>query len=192
MHSDISVVRTDKQGRHTTNLASDTFLSRRTIWITGKIDAETAREVIDQLAYLDAVSAEDITVRLFSGGGAVDAGLAILDAMRTCRCDIVTIATGHAASMAAFLAAVGGTKGKRYISRHCEMMLHQPLGEVSGSASAIVRAAAHISRVRTILNTHLAEATGQTVTQIEADTAHEDRYFTAEEAVAYGLADHIL
>ena len=181
----------DKFGRTETDILSEDFLNSRRIWIQGEINAECAKETITALSYLDRLSAEDITVMIDSPGGAVSEGFAILDAMKRCRSDIVTVATGLAASMGAFLFAVGGTKGKRYITRNAEVMIHQPLGGVSGQATEIALAAQHILRVKTKLNTYLSEATGKTVEEIARDT-ERDFYMDAGEAVGYGLADKII
>jgi len=187
----ITVTKTDKQGTHLSDVTSERFANRE-IWITGKIDASLARTVIEQIEHLSSVSADEITLKIMSPGGEVSGGLAILDALRMSRCEIVTHCIGQVYSMAAVIACAAGKKGKRFIWRHSDMMIHQPIGDVSGNASEIVRAAAHITRTRTILNTLLAEATGQSIERIETDTAYEDRFFDAEEAVAYGLADYIL
>ena len=104
-----TVTKTDKQGKNAVDLFSEDFSENRRIWITGPIDAETARETVVALEYLDRIGNGEITVTINSPGGSVSDGLAILDAMRRCRCDIVTVATGMAASMGAFLAACGGT-----------------------------------------------------------------------------------
>ena len=186
-----TITRTDKQGRTSTDLFSEDFSSNRRIWINGPIDGDAARETITALEYLDSVGTEDITVTVNSPGGSVTDGLAILDAMRRCRSDIVTVATGMAASMGAFLAACGGTPGKRYITPHCEVMIHQPLGGIQGQATEIELAAHRILRVKRMLNEVLAEATGKSVDEIARDT-DRDNFMDADEAVAYGLADRIL
>ena len=186
-----TITKTDKQGRNAVDLFSEDFMTNRRIWISGPIDAETARETVVALEYLDSVGADDITVTISSPGGSVSDGLAILDAMRRCRSDIVTVATGMAASMGAFLAACGGTPGKRFVTPLCEVMIHQPLGGIYGQATEIELAAQHILKVKRMLNETLAEATGRTVEEIARDT-DRDNFMSAEEAVAYGLADAVL
>ena len=186
-----TVTKTDKQGRTSVDLFSEDFSENRRIWITGPIDGECARETITALEYLDRTGSDDITVTINSPGGSVSDGLAILDAMRRCRCDIVTVATGMAASMGAFLAACGGTPGKRYVTPHCEVMIHQPLGGIQGQATEIELAAQHILKIKRMLNAELAHATGRTVDEIARDT-DRDNFMDAEEAVAYGLADAVL
>ena len=186
-----TITKTDKQGRTSADLFSEDFTANRRIWITGPINGDAARETIVALEYLDRIGTDDITVTVNSPGGSVSDGLAILDAMRRCRSDIVTIATGMAASMGAFLAACGGTPGKRYVTPHCEIMIHQPLGGIQGQATEIELAAQHILRIKRLLNEELAHATGKTVEEIARDT-DRDNFMSAAEAVAYGLADAVL
>ena len=97
---------------------------------------------------------------------------------------------GMAASMGAFLFS-SGTKGKRYILPNAEVMIHQPLGGAKGQATEILIAADHIKRTKDRLNKILAENTGKSVEEIFNDT-ERDNWLTAEEAVAYGLADKII
>lgn len=80
-----------------------------------------------------------------SPGGSVSAGLAILDTMKNCGCDIQTVVMGSAASMAAVIAS-SGTKGKRFIGTNAGMMIHQALGGFSGQAADILRTAHHIEK----------------------------------------------
>ena len=186
-----TVTKTDKQGKTAVDLFSEDFGDNRRIWINGPIDGETARETIVALEYLDRIGTDDITVTINSPGGSVSDGLAILDAMRRCRCEIVTVATGMAASMGAFLAACGGTPGKRYVTPHCEIMIHQPLGGIQGQATEIELAAQHILKIKRLLNEELAKATGKSVDEIARDT-DRDNFMDAGEAVAYGLADAVM
>ena len=185
-----NVTKTDKQGRTASDLFSEDYITNRRIWITGQINSDTARETITALEYLDSLNHDDITVTINSPGGSVSDGFAILDAMRRCESDIVTVATGMAASMGAFLAACGGTPGKRYVTPNCEIMIHQTLGRIQEQATEIELAAQHILRVKRRLNKHLAEATGKSLEQIARDT-DRDNFMDADEAIAYGLADSI-
>ena len=186
-----TITKTDKQGRASADLFSEDFSANRRIWITGPITSDTARETIVALEYLDRAGTDDITVTINSPGGSVSDGLAILDAMRRCRSDVVTVATGMAASMGAFLAACGGTPGKRYVTPHCEIMIHQPLGGIQGQATEIELAAQHILKIKRLLNEELAEAAGRSVEEIARDT-DRDNFMSADEAVTYGLADAVL
>ncbi len=175
-------------GIMTSDIYSDEF-SRRRIYLTGEINDASASDICAQINHLASQGKDDIYLIIKSVGGIVSDGLAILDTMNTCKCDICTVVMGEAASMGAFLAA-SGTKGKRYIGENAEMMIHQPLGGASGQASDIERTAAHIVRVKKRLHSILARNTGQTYEQICID-CDRDHFLTAEESIEYGLVDHI-
>ena len=185
-----NISKTDKQGVHTNDLFSEMFNEKRIIILDKEINASVASEIIVQLEYLDAREKADITMYINSPGGVVSAGLAIIDAMNRCRSDIVTVCTGCAASMASVICACG-TKGKRRITKLAEIMIHQPLGGISGQASDIERAANHIAETKRLLMELLAEKTGQTVERITAD-CDRDSYMNAEQSVEYGLSDEII
>ncbi len=179
-----------KQGVEESNLISWAFAEERKIILDTEINAQSASEIILQLEYLDKAGSGDITMYINSPGGVVSAGLAILDAMERCKCDVATVCTGIAASMASVLCACGA-KGKRYITPYAELMIHQPLGGISGQASDIERAATHITETKRVLMQLLSDRTGQTIEQVTAD-CDRDSYMNAEQAVTYGLVDAIL
>lgn len=175
-------------GIMTSDIYSDEF-TRRRIYLTGQISDISASDICAQINHLASQSKDDIYMIIHSQGGSVSAGMAILDTMNACKCDICTVVSGEAASMGALLAACG-TKGKRYIGANSEMMIHQPLGGASGQASDIEKTAAHILKVKQKLHTMLAANTGQSYERICKD-CDRDYYLTAEESIKYGLADHI-
>jgi ATP-dependent Clp protease protease subunit len=109
--------------------------------------------------------------------------------MQYIKCDVSTICVGMAASMGAFLLS-GGTKGKRYALPNSEIMIHQPLGGAQGQATDMKIHADHIIRTRAKLNSILAANTGKPLEVIERDT-ERDNFLTAQEALDYGLIDHI-
>ncbi|MBQ1311142.1 MAG: ATP-dependent Clp protease proteolytic subunit, partial [Blautia sp.] len=106
------------------------------------------------------------------------------------KCDVSTICIGMAASMGAFLLA-GGTKGKRFALPNSTIMIHQPSGGAQGQATEITIVADHINKTKKLLNSILAENTGQPLEIVEKDT-DRDNYMTAEEAKAYGLIDGVV
>lgn len=174
-----------------TNIKSKLFCESATMMINGKITNETASEYVSQLIYLQKNFPEkDIFLFINSPGGDVTEGLAIYDVMKSITNDIVTIVQGQASSMGAFLAA-GGTKGKRYTFHNSVYMIHQPLGGAKGQVSDIIIQAEHIKKIRDRLNRILARNTGQSLKRIIKD-CERDSYMNAEQAVAYGLADHII
>lgn len=184
------VKKATKAGLESMTLTEYAFVSRRTIYLLGEIDDKVAAEIISQLEYLDETGEDDIRLVINSPGGSVSAGLAIVDAMERCGCEVSTTATGIAASMAALIFACGA-RGKRYVTPRAEVMIHQPLGGVQGQASDIELVASHILRTRTLLNNILAEMTGRPLEQIARD-CDRDYFMTAREAVDYGIADSIL
>ena len=167
------------------------LLNDRIIMLNDQVDNASASVIIAQLLYLEGQDPDkDISFYINSPGGSVSAGLAIYDTMQYIKCDVSTICMGMAASMGAFLFS-SGTKGKRYILPNAEVMIHQPLGGAKGQATEILIAADHIKRTKDRLNKILAENTGKSVEEIFNDT-ERDNWLTAEEAVAYGLADKII
>lgn len=167
----------------------DVNFKDRIIWVVGEINDEKAVEVVSAILILARKSKDDIVMYINSPGGVVSAGLSIYDAAKLCGCDIVTVVTGMAASMAALLAATG-TKGKRYAHPNSEIMIHQPLGGFGGQASDIKLQAEHILKTRKVLNRILAEAANKTFETIERDT-ERDYYMSAQQALEYGLIDWI-
>jgi ATP-dependent Clp protease protease subunit len=95
-----------------------------------------------------------------------------------------------AASMGEFLLAAG-TKGKRYALPHARILMHQPLGGVTGSAADIAIQAEQFAVIKKEMYRLNAEFTGQPIERIEADS-DRDRWFTAKEALDYGFVDHII
>ncbi len=167
------------------------LLNDRIIVLSDEVNDATASIIVAQMLYLEGQDPEkDISFYINSPGGSVTAGLAIYDTMQYIKCDVSTICMGMAASMGAFLFS-SGAKGKRYILPNAEVMIHQPLGGAKGQATEILIAADHIKRTKERLNKILAENTGKSVEEIFADT-ERDNWLTAEEAVAYGIADKII
>src|SRR5205085_3626484 len=167
------------------------LLDARIVVVGGEIDDALANTVCSQLLVLDAlVPGEVIALYINSPGGSVDAGFAIYDTMRSLDSDVVTVAMGLAASMGQFL-LVAGTAGKRHALRHSQILMHQPLGQMSGVASDIVVHADHVAYLRRLMAERIAFHTGQPEERIVADF-DRDRWFTAEEALEYGMIDAVL
>ncbi|MBL7058443.1 ATP-dependent Clp endopeptidase proteolytic subunit ClpP [Patescibacteria group bacterium] len=167
------------------------LLRDRIIFLGEAIDSHVANIVIAQLLFLDAENKDkDIKFYINSPGGSVTAGLAIYDTMQYIKSDVNTICIGMAASMGATLLAAGA-KGKRFVLPNSEIMIHQVMGGAEGQASDIKIQAEHILKIKDKLNIILAKHTSQKISIVENDT-DRDNYMTAEEAVAYGLADKII
>lgn len=187
------IIPTIIQKKHNTEYAYDLYsrlLNDRIIFIGSEITDESANIIIGELLYLDSISNDDICIYINSPGGSVSAGLAIYDTMNYIKSDITTICIGCAASMGAFLLS-SGTKGKRYSLPNSEIMIHQPLGGVSGQATEIKIAAEHIISLKEKLNKILSINTNQDIKTIEKDT-DRDNYMNAKEALSYGLIDKII
>lgn len=166
-------------------------LKDRIVWLGTEVNSAVANVIVAQLLYLDTLDKnKDIFLYINSPGGAITAGMAIYDTMNYVAADIHTICVGQAASMGAFLLGAG-TKGKRSILPNAEVMIHQPLGGASGQASDIERHARHILKLKERLNKLMSEHTGQDLEVIERDT-DRDHYMTAQEALEYGIVDHVV
>ena len=167
------------------------LLKERIIFLSEEVNSTTASLIVAQLMFLEAEDPEkDIHFYINSPGGSVTDGFAIYDTMNYVKCDVATYCMGMAASMGAFLLA-GGTKGKRYALPNAEIMIHQPLGGAKGQATEIEIAAKQILATKQRLNRILSENTGKPIDVIAADT-ERDNWKTADEALEYGLIDHII
>lgn len=167
------------------------LLKERIIILSNQVDQATASLVTAQLLFLEAEDPKkDIQFYINSQGGEVNSGLMIYDTMQYIKPDVQTICMGMAASMGSLLLAAG-SKGKRFILPNAEVMIHQPLGGVQGQASDIEITANHIIKMKKRLNEILAERTGQPFETIERDT-DRDRWLDAQEAIEYGIVDHIM
>jgi len=166
------------------------LLKDNIIFIGDEIDDHLANLVIAQMLFLEAEDPQrDIWLYINSPGGLITAGLAIYDTMQFVKPDINTICIGQAASMAAILLAAG-TKGKRFALPHSRVIIHQPLGGVSGQATDIDIHAKEILRMRELLFEILNKHTGKPIDEIRKD-CERDFIMTAENALEYGLIDTI-
>jgi ATP-dependent Clp protease protease subunit len=170
---------------------TERLLDARIVVVSGQIDDALATSVCSQLLVLEGLDRRrDISLYINSPGGSVDAGFAIYDTMQSLGCDVVTVAMGLAASMGQFL-LVAGTPGKRFALRHSQILMHQPLGQMSGVASDILVHSDHIAYLRRLMADRIAFHTGQPEERIVADF-DRDRWFTAVEAQEYGMIDAVL
>ena len=175
------------------NVATMDVFSRlmmdRIIFIGTEIDDDVANVVQAQLLYLQSLDDKaDISLYLNTPGGIVSAGLGIYDTMQLISPNVNTICTGLAASMGSILLVAGK---ERSILPHAKVMIHQPLGGVSGQASDIIIEAEEIRKCRDELCSILSEHTKQPFDKVFQDM-DRDHWFTAQEAVDYGLVDKIL
>ena len=166
------------------------LLKERIIWLGDEVSQENANAICAQMLLLAAEDPDsDIYLYINSPGGSVTAGMAIYDTMQYVKPDVVTVAMGMAASMGQFL-LTAGTKGKRFATPHARILMHQPLGGVQGTASEVRINADLILAMKRELAQITAERTGHTLEEITRD-ADRDHWFTAQEALEYGLIDHV-
>lgn len=166
------------------------LLKERIIWLGSEVRDDNANLICSQLLLLSAEDPDkDIYLYINSPGGSVTAGMAIYDTMEFIPNDVVTVATGLAASMGQFLLS-SGTKGKRYATPNARILMHQPSGGIGGTASDIKIQAELILHMKKVMAELTAEQTGQTVEKILTDN-DRDKWFTAAEALEYGFFDKI-
>ncbi|MCX6499723.1 MAG: ATP-dependent Clp protease proteolytic subunit [Arthrobacter sp.] len=172
------------------NYIYNRLLKERIIWLGSEVRDENANAICSQLLLLSAENPEkDIYLYINSPGGSVTAGMAIYDTMQFIPNDVVTVATGLAASMGQFLLS-SGTKGKRYATPNARILMHQPSGGIGGTASDIKIQAELILHMKKVMAELTADQTGQTVETILRDN-DRDKWFTAKEALEYGFFDKI-
>ncbi len=184
------VVEQTPQGERSFDIFSR-LLKERIIFLTGQVEDDMASLVCAQLLFLEAEDPDkDIYMYINSPGGVITSGMAIYDTMRYVKCDINTLCIGQACSMGSFLLA-GGTKGKRFSLPNSQIMIHQPSGGAQGKASDIEIQAKLILDMRRRLNLIYSENTGQKLSVIEK-AMDRDNFMTPEEALKFGLIDHIV
>ena len=185
-----TVVESSSRGERAYDLYSR-LLRERIIFLGTPIDDTIANLIVAQLLFLESEDPDkDINLYINSPGGDMTGLLAVYDVMKYIKADVSTFCFGQAASAAAVLLA-GGAKGKRFALPNSRVLLHQPWGGVGGQASDIEIQAREIIRMKDMINTMLANDTGQSVERITKDT---DRDFIvgADEAVVYGLIDEVI
>jgi ATP-dependent Clp protease protease subunit len=170
---------------------SQRLLFQRIVVLGQEVDDAIANRIAAQLLLLSADDPKtDIALYVNSPGGSISAGLAIYDTMRLIPNDVSTLVMGMAASMGQFLLCAG-TAGKRYALPHARVMMHQPSGGIGGTAADIAIQAENLAHTKATTQRLIAEHTGQDVETIESDS-QRDRWFSAEEALAYGMVDHVV
>lgn len=181
-----------KSSSGTSSVGLETFmLSKRRIIVRGEINEDVALDLAEKIMYLEEDSDEEIQLWLSSVGGEIQTGLAILDVIKAFD-NIAIVGIGHIYSMAAVILSAG-KKGKRYLLPHTEVMIHEPLlrSRVDGTTSSVKQIAESLQSTKRLVNTLLAEQTGHTLEEIDNETMY-DHYFTAEEAIKFGLADKVV
>ena len=167
------------------------LLRNRVIMLGAAVDDDIANQVCAQLLYLEGDDdKKDIWLYINSPGGSVTAGMAIYDTMQFVSCDVATVCIGLAASMGQFL-LTAGAPGKRAALPHTRILMHQPSAGVGGTAADIAIQAEMLTKSKRELTELQSLHTGQPIERIEVDQ-DRDRWFTAEEALAYGFIDQVV
>ena len=168
----------------------DEMLSHREVELVGEVDADSVNALIRQMRYLQREDPKaPVTLYINSPGGNVDSGMALYDVMQAVSCPIRTVCVGLAASMAALLFISGA---ERDMLPHSRLMIHDPLiAHTGGSAQRLKAISDDLMETRQIVAGVIAEHSGKSMEEILAKTA-SDSYFRAEEALEFGLADHII
>ena len=163
----------------------------RIVFMGVQVDDASADDIMAQLLVLESQDPDGlITMYINSPGGSFTALTAIYDTMQYVQPDVATVATGLAASMGQHLLSAGA-KGKRYLTPHARVLMHQPSGGAGGSATDIRINADLIIKMKQELAEITAANTGHTVEEIIADS-DRDHWFSAQEALEYGFVDHIV
>lgn len=184
------VIETTGRGERAFDIFS-LLLKNRIVLVSTAINEQTSSLIVAQLLHLSTEDPEaPIQMYISSPGGVVYSGMGIYDTMKMIPNQIHTVAVGFTASFGTVL-LTAGSKGHRYALPNSTIHMHQPLGGAQGQASDIEIQANEILRLKKRLNQILAENTGQAIEKIEQDT-NRDVYMSAQEAVEYGLVDHVL
>ena len=167
------------------------LLKERLIFMVGPVNDQMANLVVAQLLFLESENPEkEISLYINSPGGSVSAGMAIYDTMQLIEPDVATVGLGMCASMGQFLLS-SGTKGKRYLTSHARVLMHQPSGGIGGTATDVRINAELIMDMKKTMSELTAEQTGHTLEEIYRDNEY-DHWFTAQEALDYGFVDKLV
>jgi ATP-dependent Clp protease protease subunit len=167
------------------------LLRDRIVMLDTDVNSHSASLIVAQMLFLEADDPErDILFYINSPGGSVTAGMSIYDTMQYIRPDVRTIVMGQAASMGSLLASAGAA-GKRMILPNARHMIHQPLGGAEGQATDVEIQARELMRWKEVLTNIYVKHTGRSFDQLKSDM-ERDNFMTAEQSVAYGLADSVI
>ena len=167
------------------------FIEQRKIFLWGVVDDKSSKDITDRLMYLEAIEpGKEITFYINSPGGMVTSGMVIYDTMQMISSPVSTVCMGMAASMGSILLS-GGTKGRRFIYKHGEVMIHQPSGGGRGTSADLEIMAVQILKTKQLGARILAENCGQTYEKVMKDF-DRDYWMNADESIAYGIVDGVM
>jgi len=167
------------------------LLKERIIFLTGPIDDNIASLICAQILFLESENPKkEISFYINSPGGIVWSGLAIYDTMQYVSSKIMTICIGQAASAGSLL-LTAGEKDMRFSLPNSRIMVHQPSGGYQGQVTDIEIQTAEIKKTKQRLNEIYSKHTGKKITEISS-IMERDKYFSADEAIKFGLIDKII
>lgn len=167
------------------------FIDQRKVFLWGEVNDKSAKDITNRLLYLEAVDpGKEITFYINSPGGVITSGMVIYDAMQMISSPVSTVCMGMAASMGSILLS-GGTKGKRFIFPHGEVMIHQPSGGGQGTSADLEIMAVQIQKAKELGAKILADNCGQKYEKVLEDF-DRDYWMDAQESKKYGIVDGIL
>ena len=170
---------------------ADRLLDARIVMLSDEVSDASADRIIAELMALSADDPEsDICLFVNSPGGSVLAGLAVYDVMQLIPNDVVTVATGFAASMGQVLLCAGAA-GKRFALPNAQVLMHEGSAGIGGPASDVAIQAANLVATLDRMRAIIARHTGRPIEQVVADVGR-DRWFDAEQAREYGFVDHVV
>ena len=167
------------------------FIEQRKIFLWGVVDDKSCKDLTARLLYLEALDpGKEITFYISSPGGVVTSGMVVYDTMQMITSPVSTVCMGMAASMGSILLS-GGTKGRRFIFPHGEVMIHQPSGGGRGTSADLEIMAEQIKKTKELGANILAKNCRQPFEKVMKDF-DRDYWMDAKESVAYGIVDGIL
>ena len=167
------------------------FIEQRKIFLWGAVDDKSSKDITDRLMYLEAIDpGKEITFYINSPGGIITSGMVIYDTMQMISSPVSTVCMGMAASMGSILLS-GGTKGRRFIYAHGEVMIHQPSGGGRGTSADLEIMAVQMKKAKDLGAKILAENCGQTIEKVMKDF-DRDYWMNAAESIAYGIVDGVM
>lgn len=167
------------------------FIEQRKVFLWGVVDDKSSKDITDRLMYLEALDpGKEITFYINSPGGMVTSGMVVYDTMQMISSPVSTVCMGMAASMGSILLS-GGTKGRRFIYKHGEVMIHQPSGGGRGTSADLEIMAVQIKKTKEMGASILAENCGQTYEKVMKDF-DRDYWMDAAESIAYGIVDGVM
>ncbi len=167
------------------------FIEQRKVFLWGEVHDKSAKDITNRLLYLDAMEpGKEITFYINSPGGVITSGMVIYDTMQMISSPVHTVCMGMAASMGSILLS-GGTKGKRSIFPHGEVMIHQPSGGGQGTSADLEIMALQIQKAKQLGAQILADNCGQSYDKVMEDF-DRDYWMDAQESIKYGIVDNIL